>query len=299
MIRRARDAVLELEWGAESDTGLRRQRNEDSFLVLPRLFVVADGMGGHERGDVASAMATTVLEEMEQTLPENREQSDILDAVHHANRLILDAAGDDALRPMGTTVCGLAVIGTEQTAPLMVFNVGDSRVYRLRDRDLGQLTHDHSVVQELIDRGELSPAHAESHPERNVITRSLGSDEPLEIDWWMLDARWHDRFLLCSDGLTKELDQEQIRAALSSHRSALETANSLVAQALDAGGRDNITVIIVDVTNTGSDPSNDDDTNPRFGLTGDNGDDTNPRFAITGDTQDDTNPRAAGPYLPI
>lgn len=268
--------MIELDWGARTDTGHRRHHNEDTYLATPYLFAVADGMGGHQRGEVASALAVQVLAAATAQGAEGYGRTLILDAVREADRCISNEATNDATRPMGTTLCGLAAVTPLQGLPLLVFNVGDSRVYRLRYGQLTQVSHDHSVVQELIDSGELDPDLAENHPERNVITRSLGSGFPIDIDWWTLDAYAQDRFLLCSDGLVRELTDHQLKTVLAAGLPPQATADLLLHQALESGGRDNVTVVVVDVV--GVDPCHHgqgDDTNPRHKALP-----TSPRFDL-------------------
>lgn len=259
--------VTAVAWGASTHPGRRRKRNEDAFLAAPPLFAVADGMGGHAAGDVASQMAVDALAAA--TSDGQVTRVDLLEAIRTADTSIFERSAGEQ-EGMGTTLSGVALTGT--SGRLVIFNVGDSRVYRLRDGLLAQLTHDHSVVQELIDDGTISESEAEGHPDRHVVTRSLGFGSGLEIDWWTADAHVGDRYLITSDGLPKELTIDETGEILSSRPDPQSAADQLVLRAVDAGGRDNVTVVILDL---GADeatvgaPSSvdhtslDDDTNPR------------------------------------
>jgi serine/threonine protein phosphatase PrpC len=248
--------VLNLDIGAASHTGLVRERNEDSALSTSRLFVVADGMGGHAAGDVASRLAIAALARL--TRPDERRDStddigtddistdDISTAIAAANRDILEAtAADGRQAGMGTTLTGFGVIGGDAAPRWVVFNVGDSRVYRFADDTLLRVTIDHSEVEELVSAGRLSAAEAKTYPRRNVVTRSLGTVPPPDADIWVLEAQAPERFLACSDGLSIELDDDQIADILRAESESQRAADRLVAAALDAGGRDNVTVIVV------------------------------------------------------
>jgi serine/threonine protein phosphatase PrpC len=237
------DEDLVLSWAARTDVGHRRAANEDSVVVGLPIFAVADGMGGHAAGDRASAAIATRLSKETGPFAE-------LPAIEQA---FIDAGAEiDALSegiPLGdgTTVTGAALVFDQPEPSFLVFNIGDSRVYRFERNELSQVTVDHSVVQELVDAGLIAAADAENHPESNVITRALGfHDEPLP-DIWRVPARTGMRLLICSDGLTKELSDERLRLHLAAGMPAGETASALVDAALAAGGRDNVTVVIVDV----------------------------------------------------
>lgn len=230
-------------WGSATDRGRVRALNEDSLLAHPPVFLVADGMGGHEAGDVASRLA---VEEFAQTAGlTSVEPADLQSCFQRAAARIRDAF---ERREGGTTVAGVALAEQDGVAHWLVFNVGDSRVYRWSadDRQLRQLSVDHSVVQELIDAGRLDPQDAEQHPERHVLTRALGTGNDPEPDYWLLPARPGDRVLLCSDGLSNELSAEQLAVVLADGADAAETAAALVRLAVQAGGRDNTTVVVVD-----------------------------------------------------
>ena len=233
--------MIRFSHGAATSVGRVRQVNEDSYLAVPPLFVVADGMGGHGSGDLASRIAIEEISACVALRPRRAET--VLTALEHANRHIIER---DPANRMGTTVTGLAALETAGGDHLMVFNIGDSRVYRLTGHRLEQLTVDHSEVQELVLAGVITREQARTHPRRNVITRALGSDPGLIPDHWLLPAVGGDRYLICSDGLFSELPDEVILALLTVG-SPQQAAESLVAAANDAGGRDNVTVIVVDI----------------------------------------------------
>jgi PPM family protein phosphatase len=227
--------------GAATSTGRVRRVNEDSYLALPPLFAVADGMGGHDAGEVASAVAIDVLAQYARGGPLSVDA--VLAALDEANRAVI---GRGEAHRMGTTVTGLASLVTPAGSQLMVFNVGDSRVYRLAGDQFGQLTVDHSEVQELVLAGAITPEQARTHPRRNIVTRALGSDLVVRPDHWLLPPLAGDRYLVCSDGLTGELTDEQILQLLLAD-DPQQAAAALVAAADEAGGHDNTTVIVVDV----------------------------------------------------
>jgi PPM family protein phosphatase len=227
--------------GAATSTGRVRRVNEDSYLVLPPLFAVADGMGGHDAGEVASAVAVDVLARCARG--GSLSVDAVLAALDDANRAVI---GRDEAHRMGTTITGLASLVTPAGSQLMVFNVGDSRVYRLAGDQFGQLTVDHSEVQELVLAGAITPEQARTHPRRNIVTRALGSDFVVRPDHWLLPPLAGDRYLVCSDGLTGELTDEEILPLLLAG-DPQQAAGALVAAADEAGGHDNTTVIVVDV----------------------------------------------------
>jgi protein phosphatase len=250
--------VIGFRHGAAISTGRVRRVNEDSYLAAPPIYAVADGMGGHGSGDLASALAVQVLARCADLQPLCAEG--VLAALEEANRVIIER--EPATR-MGTTVTGLAGLGTAGEDHLMVFNVGDSRVYRLVADRIEQLTVDHSEVQELVLDGVITREQARVHPRRNIVTRALGSDPVLLADHWLLPAVGGDRFLLCSDGLFSELPDEAILPLLLAGPPQ-QAAEALVTAANDAGGRDNITVVIVDIES--DDDSADETTMPREAL---------------------------------
>ena len=226
---------------ALTDVGRVRAVNEDSFVVDDDsgLFAVADGMGGHQAGEVASA---TAIDALRGGLQDGRL---IDEAIVDANTAVVErASGDPALRGMGTTLTA-AVLGDDQV--LVIGHVGDSRAYLLRDGELGQLTVDHSVVAELIAAGQLTEAEAEIDPRRAMVTRALGIDVDVEVDVITVDLALGDRLLFCSDGLTTMLRDDAIADVLRSEADRSRAAQELVEAANEAGGTDNITVLLVDV----------------------------------------------------
>ena len=233
--------MIRFSHGAATSVGRVRRVNEDSYLAVPPLFVVADGMGGHGAGNVASRIAIEEMTACAALRPLFVEA--VLSTLEQANRHIIER--DEANR-MGTTVTGLAGIETAGGDHLMVFNIGDSRVYRLASNRLEQLTVDHSEVQELVLAGVITREQARTHPRRNVVTRALGSDTGRLPDHWLLPAVTADRFLICSDGLFGELPDDVIRRLLAAG-DPLRAAEALVSAANDAGGRDNVTVVVVDI----------------------------------------------------
>jgi protein phosphatase len=234
-----------IDAGAATAVGRVREHNEDAFLVRDRVFAVADGMGGHAAGEVASALAIEALVRLAEGAAVTRDA--VVAAVADANARIIEAGiADRGRRGMGTTLTGLAVTGEEGSeGSWLVFNLGDSRVYRFADGELEQVTTDHSEVQELVDAGVISRTEAAIHPARNVITRSLGLElDPLP-DLWQLRPAGEETFVVCSDGLTGELRDAEIAAVLTEAADAQAAAERLCALADEAGGRDNITVVVV------------------------------------------------------
>lgn len=236
-------------WGSATDRGRVRALNEDSLLAHPPVFLVADGMGGHEAGDVASRLA---VEEFARLAGLSVVDPADLHACFRRAAQRIRAAFER--REGGTTVAGVAFGETDGVAHWLVFNVGDSRVYRWADGGLSQLTVDHSVVQELVDSGSLTRAAAEHHPERHVLTRALGTGADPEPDYWMLPARPGDRLLVCSDGVTGELAPAQLADVLARTPGAGAAAAELVRRAVEAGGRDNATAVVVDAEPTTEHP---------------------------------------------
>jgi protein phosphatase len=233
------DGLVEVSVGSATHCGHHRRVNEDSLLVLPHVYVVADGMGGHAAGDEASAI---LVEEMRRLAAGAVEASDVSEVLEQANARVRRLADGGA----GTTVT--AAIGVEHDgAPYwLVANLGDSRTYRLSGGRLEQVSVDHSVVQELLDRGLLDADGAKRHPQRHVITRAVGSPVTLQPDYWLLPALDGDRLVLCSDGLTGEVEDAQIEVALLQHVDPQQAADTLVQLALDGGGHDNVTVVVID-----------------------------------------------------
>lgn len=241
--------ALVLEWAGRTDVGLRRAVNEDSLIAAPGVLAVADGLGGHSAGDRASA---AVVRRLGDAARRRARRGGFLDDAD-ADRALLRAGSDIAADSVGlrhgsgTTVSGIAVVIKAGRPALLVFNIGDSRVYRFDAGRLVQITVDHSLVQELVDAGQLRPDEAESHPESNVITRAVGFGGDVMPDRWVLAPEAGTRLLACTDGLTKELGAAAIAEILGAGADAASTADALVAAAIDAGGRDNVTVIVADV----------------------------------------------------
>jgi protein phosphatase len=237
---------MRLVFAAATDVGRMRTNNEDSYLSSQPVAAVADGMGGHSAGEVASAIAIEELTALRDRGPWENETAatdDLKQAILRANRRIREmAAGDRKLNGMGTTLVALL----EDGDMVHVANVGDSRGYLLRQGELSQVTVDHSLVQELVDDGRLSPEDAERHPQRSVITRALGIDPEVEFDLFTYKLQVGDRLLLCSDGLSDVVEPAQIRKVLLRVPSAQRAARELVTVANEQGGPDNITVIVVD-----------------------------------------------------
>lgn len=242
-----------LRWGSATDVGVVRESNQDSVLVAAPLFAVADGMGGHQGGEVASA---TALEVLEGTFKGATSSEQLLEAVRRANAKVWDKAQlDEQLHGMGTTLTAAALLTDEDGKDIFaVVNVGDSRGYVFRDGALTQITSDHSFVEEMVRAGEISAEDAESHPKRNILTRALGVEPTVEVDIEIVDPQPGDRYLLCSDGLVRELGDDQIAAVLRRLKNPDEAIRDLIAQAKAHGGHDNITVVIVDVQEEGSTP---------------------------------------------
>lgn len=264
---------------AQSDVGRVRSVNEDSFLAEAPVFLVADGMGGHARGDVASrTVVETFRRHLEAGRPSSPEQ--VLDAIHSSNDAVraLSEAGEEGTAVAGTTLTGVALVDAGDGAGFhwMVFNIGDSRVYAWDGRTLDQLSVDHSAVQELVDAGLIRPDEAERHPDRNVITRAIGADDVVDPDVWLIPATGRQVFLICSDGLSKEVDDEQLAHILAGDTGhAAGLAGELVNAALEHGGRDNVTVIVVESDLGASD--DDETTRDRMGSSSRANEDTTPR----------------------
>lgn len=232
------------EVGAATHVGMVRDSNQDRLIVDDPVFAVADGMGGHSGGEIAAAIAVDVLAATQAVVTID----DLIERVHEANLEIVERARrEPRLRGMGTTVCILAGLGGDGPDRLGVANVGDSRLYRVTDGGLHQHTEDHSLVESLIREGRLTREEARVHPQRNIVTRALGIDERVLVDAWELVPVAGDRYLLCSDGLFGEVPATEIHDVLTGTESAQAAADRLVEQACAAGGRDNVTVVIVDV----------------------------------------------------
>jgi len=241
-MRVARSAVA-------THAGRKRRLNEDAYVCEPPLFAIADGMGGARAGEVASGLAAAALQE-NQVNGTGAER--VVALMQAANRSVYERSSRDAdVAGMGTTM----TVALVEDASITFGHVGDSRAYVLRDGELEQLTDDHSLVAELVRGGKLSAEEAEHHPQRSVITRALGTDPDVDVDTFTVEGRRGDVFVLCSDGLTDMLADDEIGAVLSERRESLEeAANELVRRANKAGGQDNITVVAFDLTDEPGEP---------------------------------------------
>lgn len=223
-----------------TDVGRQRQANEDSYLARSPLFVVADGMGGAQAGEVASL---TAVQAFQSGLPAGPPEAGLETLIELANRTIHEQAhADSSLAGMGTTITA-AVVDAEKDE-VAVAHVGDSRAYRLRDGILQRLTKDHSLVEEMRRRGQITEKQAEDHPQRSIITRALGPEPEVQVDVQTVAADPGDIFMLCSDGLTTMLDDERIRDLINGATSLEAATRALIDEANRAGGRDNITVVL-------------------------------------------------------
>ena len=256
--------ALRVRSGAATHVGRVRDHNEDAVLARGMVFAVADGMGGHAAGEVASRIVVDALDALVEQPPSSPD--DVADLLRDANRRILDSQADSPeQRGMGTTVAGLTVVDAGGREHWVVFNIGDSRVYRLADNRMSLVTRDHSEVRELMDAGLIDANEAARHPLRNVITRSLGSDPAPSPDVWVLPPTPGERFVICSDGLSNELDDREIMLVARKYADPQLAADQLVAAAVKAGGRDNVSVVVVAVDG-GADDDDEADTAPRAGL---------------------------------
>jgi protein phosphatase len=228
---------------AETDPGRRRRRNEDAYVVDPPLFAVADGMGGPRAGEVASRLAAAAVKA---EAADGGGAERVVALIQAANRSVYQRSSEDEQTSgMGTTMTVALFDETEVT----IGHVGDSRAYLARGGELEQLTDDHSLVAELVRGGKLSPEEAENHPQRSVITRALGTDPDVDVDVFAVQPEPGDVFLLCSDGLTTMLDDDEILRVIQQHHDNLkQAAKALVRAANGAGGEDNITVVAFEVT---------------------------------------------------
>ncbi len=238
--------MIHLDVGGASHTGRLRTQNQDCAFISPRLVALADGMGGPPAGDVASQLAIEALRDAmaDPAIPT------LGAAVAAANARVWERGAAREYRGMGTTLCALALVddGSESDEPLIdIANVGDSRVYRLRDGELELLTQDHSLVEEMVREGRLTAEEAQYSGQRNIVTRAVGIYETVEIDTWAIEPLVGDRYLLCSDGLFNEVPEGRIASGLRAYDDPTETAHHLVDLANRGGGRDNITCVVADV----------------------------------------------------
>jgi len=242
--------MLTLAIGASTDTGNLRGQNEDAHIAEQNLFAVADGMGGHNAGEVASAMAIEHLRSIALSGVSSAEA--FAQVVRDLNSAIYASATSTTdQRGMGTTLTAAALLAPtdnmDQPSQIVIANVGDSRTYLLRSGELRQMSVDHSYVQELVTEGLLTVDEARTHPRRNIVTRALGIDEQVSVDTWTIPMFDGDRFMLCSDGLVDEVPLDEITEMMREHSAPQHVAERLVTAAKRHGGRDNITVIVIDV----------------------------------------------------
>jgi len=232
-----------------TDTGKKRRHNEDSFVVAPPLFAVADGMGGAQAGEVASKLAAAALEDTDPGTMSGPEK--LTELIQEANRRVYERANaDPTTSGMGTTMTVALVEGHTVT----IGHVGDSRAYRIRNGELEQLTEDHSLVNELLKSGKLSRDEADMHPQRSVITRAVGTDPDVDVDAYVIESEVGDIFILCSDGLTDMVSDEEILEIVEKHPGDLDrVTKSLVSAANRGGGEDNITVVAFAIAAEGDD----------------------------------------------
>ena len=254
---------IDVRWGSASHAGHLREENEDSMLARPPVFLVADGMGGHERGREASALVVTAFDSAASS--EWLTLEDVNTAVTDASSSV-GALRDGAYDPPGSTVSGVGLCLHEGRPSWLVFNIGDSRTYRMSGSRLEQVTVDHSELQEEVDRGT-DPLQARAMVPGHVITRAIGGGPHVvpAVDQWLLPAHVGDRVLVCSDGLSDELTDDRILELLAEHADPADAARELVAAALDAGGRDNVTAVVVEalsVARPGTPSQASDDTIP-------------------------------------
>jgi protein phosphatase len=228
--------------GRITDPGRKRRRNEDAYVLEPPLFAIADGMGGAQAGEVASRLAAAAVRE---SGVDGGGEDRILDLMREANRRVYDRSSTDPKTSgMGTTMT-VALVEADRVA---FGHVGDSRAYLIRDGEIEQLTEDHSLVNELLKSGKLSPAEAETHPQRSVITRALGTDPDVDVDTFTIGVQKGDLFLLCSDGLTDMVSQSDILELVERNRDDIEGAlKALVKAANRGGGEDNITIVAFEI----------------------------------------------------
>ncbi|MGX1793016.1 PP2C family protein-serine/threonine phosphatase [Microbacterium sp. NPDC055312] len=257
--------------GSATHTGRRRVLNEDAQLASAPVFIVADGMGGHEAGERASA---AVVDEFATLVGrESLSLDDVRHTLARARQVVEHLATTGESRA-GTTLSGVVISSVDGLGYWLAVNIGDSRTYRFSDGEMERITVDHSVIQELLDSGELSPDDAPHDTRRNIITRAIGAGSTGDADFWLFPAERGDRMLVCSDGLTSEIGEARICEVLRSEPDPQRAAAQLTAEAVQAGGRDNVTVVVVDAISVASRPGTtvlsdvDDDTRPRESLNG-------------------------------
>jgi serine/threonine protein phosphatase PrpC len=255
--------VTQLGYG--TDTGKKRRRNEDDYVVEPPLFAIADGMGGAQAGELASSLAAGAVREDEGA--EGSGERRVTELIQEANRRVYQRSSQDAAASgMGTTM----TVALVSDGNVVFGHVGDSRAYLIRDGKLEQLTEDHSLVAELVRSGKLSPEEAETHPQRSVITRALGTDPDVDVDTFSIETVPGDVFMLCSDGLTSMVEDDVILRTIEKNRDNLQgTAKALIRAANKGGGEDNITVIFFEIGDDAGEPLEETAQYPVLGADGD------------------------------
>jgi serine/threonine protein phosphatase PrpC len=243
--------TLALRYAVRSDVGLLREGNEDSAYAGPRLLAVADGMGGHAAGEVASAVAIAALADLDDDMPASELQIALSTAVAHANQILHEmVSADPSIGGMGTTLTAMLWSGSK----VALCHIGDSRAYVLSDSEFRQITHDHTLVQSLVDDGRISPDEAATHPQRSLLLRALDGTSEAEPDLSIREAHKGDRYLLCSDGLSGVVSEETLHQTLAAVAEPEEAVRQLVELAIRGGGPDNITCIVADVVDSATAP---------------------------------------------
>ncbi len=251
--------------GHGTDTGKKRRRNEDEYVVAPPLFAIADGMGGAQAGELASSLAAGAVRDDEVVSGSGERR--VAGLIQEANRRVYQRSSQDASASgMGTTM----TVALVEDGAVVFGHVGDSRAYLIRDGRLEQLTEDHSLVAELVRSGKLSPEEAETHPQRSVITRALGTDPDVDVDTFSIPTQASDLFMLCSDGLTSMVEDGAILEAAEKHRDDLQAAvKALIRAANKGGGEDNITVVLFEIGDVAGEPLEETAQYPVLGADGD------------------------------
>jgi len=243
--------TLALRYAVRSDVGLLREGNEDSAYAGPRLLAVADGMGGHAAGEVASAVAIATLADLDDDMPASELQIALSSAVTHANQILHDmVSADPSIGGMGTTLTAMLWSGSK----VALCHIGDSRAYVLSGDEFRQITHDHTLVQSLVDDGRIRPDEAATHPQRSLLLRALDGTSEAEPDLSIREAHLGDRYLLCSDGLSGVVSEETLHQTLAAVAEPEDAVLQLVELAIKGGGPDNITCIVADVVDSVSAP---------------------------------------------
>lgn len=242
---------MQTYWGVATDAGGHREQNQDAVLASPPVFLVADGMGGHEAGGMASQEVVEAFQHLADELATAQRPArpeDVEQAVADARQAIAERlSGQDGEYVAGSTATGLVLTTQEGQDYWLVFNIGDSRIYRCTPEHIEQVSVDHSLVQEMVEAGTLSKAAAQAHPQRNIITRAIGTSAPSEVDYWMLRAGGRQRLVVCSDGLAGELSDEGIAAIVRGAATPHDAARELLTAALgDDGALDNVSVVVVE-----------------------------------------------------